>query len=202
MINTIIFDFGDIFINLNKDAIVKEFTALGLKEWYPDLDEMNKKFEVGAISEKEFLAGFQKYLPTVTIEEIRAAWNSILGDFPYERLEFLQSLKGKYRMFLLTNTDEIHIEHFENMVGESFFRDFYNCFEKVHYSYELKMRKPSEEVFRFLIHKHDLSPKRTLFVDDKKENTDTAEKLGINVWNLQVGSEDVTELFSKKIITL
>ena len=75
----------------------------------------------------------------------------------------------------------------------------YNCFEKVYYSYELKMRKPNEKIFRFLINKHDLSPKRTLFIDDKKENTDAAEKQGIQVWNLQVGQEDVTELFSKKI---
>lgn len=203
MINTIIFDFGDIFINLNKEAIVTEFTKLGLKEWYPDLDELNKKFEIGQVTEQQFLEGFIKHLPEdVTLDQIRKAWNSILGDFPLERLEFLQNLKGKFRMFLLTNTDEIHINRFEHMVGVSFSRDFYNCFEKVYFSYELKMRKPNEEVFRFLINKHDLSPKRTLFIDDKKENTDAAEKQGIQVWNLQVGEEDVTQLFSKKIISL
>jgi putative hydrolase of the HAD superfamily len=62
------------------------------------------------------------------------------------------------------------------------------------------MRKPSPEIFNYIINKHDLSPKRTLFVDDKKENTDAAEALGINVWNLEVGKEDVVDLFEKKIL--
>lgn len=202
MINTIIFDFGDIFINLDKVAIEKEFRALGLEKWHDDLDAINKKFEVGAVSENDFLAAFQFHLPNATIEQIKNAWNSILGDFPINRLEFLQNLKSKYKLFLLTNTDSIHIEHFEQKEGMSITRDFYNCFDKVYYSYELKMRKPDEEIFKFLLKQHDLSPKRTLFIDDKKENTDAAAKLGIQTWNLKVGEEDVIELFSKKIIEL
>jgi putative hydrolase of the HAD superfamily len=60
------------------------------------------------------------------------------------------------------------------------------------------MRKPQPEIFSTILNKHDLSPKRTLFVDDKKENTDAAEALGIHVWNLQVGKEDVVNLFDQK----
>ena len=86
------------------------------------------------------------------------------------------------------------------MAGISFFSDFYQCFEKVYYSYEMGMRKPQPEIFTHILNKHDLSPKRTLFVDDKKENTDAAASLGINVWNLQVGEEDVVDLFQKKIL--
>jgi putative hydrolase of the HAD superfamily len=62
------------------------------------------------------------------------------------------------------------------------------------------MRKPNANAFQYLINKHELSPKRTLFVDDKKENTDSAASLGFNVWNLQVGQEDVVDLFEKKIL--
>ena len=61
------------------------------------------------------------------------------------------------------------------------------------------MRKPDAEIFNYVIQKNDLSPKRTLFIDDKKENTDVAEQLGLIVWNLEVGKEDVVDLFSKKI---
>lgn len=202
MINTIIFDFGNIFIDLNTVGFEKAFRDLGLTEWHDDLDELNKRFEIGKATELEFIQGFQKYLPQASIDEIRAAWNTVLGDFPLERLEFLQSLKGKYRLFLLTNTDMIHIEHFEHKEGMSFTRDFYNCFEKVYYSYELGIRKPNVEVFKMLLHKHELSPRRTLFVDDRKDNTDAAAYLGIEVWNLKVGEEVVTDLFTKKIISL
>ena len=86
------------------------------------------------------------------------------------------------------------------MVGISFFSDFYQCFEKVYYSFEMGMRKPDEEIFNYLLKKHDLSPKRTLFVDDKKENTDAAAALGIQVWNLKVGEEDVVDLFDKQLL--
>lgn len=64
------------------------------------------------------------------------------------------------------------------------------------------MRKPDPAIFSYILNKHDLSPKRTLFVDDKKVNTDAAASLGIHVWNLQVGEEDVVDLFQKKELPL
>lgn len=200
MINTILFDFGDIFINLDKQAPIVEFTKLGLKEWSEDLDKLNISFEKGKISELEFIEGFQKHMPNASIAEIRSAWNTILLDFPLYRLEFLQMLSQKYRLFLLSNTDAIHIDSFQHKAGVTFYREFYQCFERVYFSFELGMRKPDAEIFNYLIKKHDLTPKRTLFIDDKKENTDAALALGFQVWNLQVGQEDVVHLFDKKII--
>ncbi|WP_298224285.1 HAD family phosphatase [Flavobacterium sp.] len=200
MINTIIFDFGDIFVNLEKETSILEFKKLGLDGPNEDLLNMNDLFERGKITELQFIEGFQKYIPNADLLDIRKAWNSVIGEFPLYRLEFLQMLSQKYRLFLLTNTDAIHISRFEHMAGMSFFSDFYQCFEKVYYSFEMGMRKPDPEIFNYILKKHDLSPKRTLFVDDKKENTDAAAALGIQVWNLQVGQEDVVDLFEKKIL--
>lgn len=200
MINTIIFDFGDIFINLDKQATIDALQKLGLSQWNEDLDELNIKFETGQISQENFLLGIQKHIPNASIDEILIAWNAILLDFPLHRLEFLQILSKEYRLFLLSNTDAIHVENFEQENGISFYSDFYQCFEKVYFSFEMKMRKPDAAIFNYLIKKHDLSPKRTLFIDDKKENTDAALALGFQVWNLQVGKEDVVDLFEKKIL--
>lgn len=200
MINTIIFDFGDIFINLDKQATSDGLEKLGLKHWNEELDELNIQFEKGQISQENFILGFQKHIPNATIDEILFAWNAVLLDFPEYRLEFLQMLSKKYRLFLLSNTDAIHIATFEQKSGISFYSDFYNCFEKVYFSFEVGMRKPEAKIYNLLINKHELSPKRTLFVDDKKENTDAAALLGFQVWNLQVGQEDVVDLFEKKIL--
>ncbi|WP_296685754.1 HAD family phosphatase [Flavobacterium sp.] len=200
MIDTIIFDFGDIFINLDKQATIDGLQRLGLSSWNEDLDQLNISFEKGQISRDNFLLGIQKHIPTATIEDILAAWNAVLLDFPLHRLEFLQLLSQKYRLFLLSNTDAIHIDHFEQREGASFYGDFYKCFEKVYFSYEMGMRKPDAEIYHALIRQHELSPKRTLFVDDKKDNTEAAKALGLHVWNLQVGQEDVIELLDKKII--
>jgi FMN phosphatase YigB (HAD superfamily) len=200
MINTIIFDFGDIFINLDKQATIDGLKALGLSQWTEDLDHLNIQFEKGQIKKEDFLTGIQKHIPNASLDEISDAWNAVLLDFPLYRLEFLQMLSKKYRLFLLSNTDAIHIDTFEKKNGESFYSDFYQCFERVYFSFELEMRKPDSDIFNYLLKKHELQAKRTLFVDDKKENTDAALALGIQVWNLKVGQEDVVDLFDKKII--
>lgn len=200
MINTIIFDFGDIFINLDKQATIDGLKKLGLSEWNEELDQLNFSFEKGQISRENFLLGFQKQMPNASFDEILKAWNAVLLDFPLYRLEFLQKLSQKYRLFLLSNTDSIHIDTFEKEHGASFSSDFYQCFEKVYFSFEMEMRKPDPEIYSHILNQHGLIAKHTLFVDDKKENTDAASALGINVWNLQVGQEDVVDLFDKEIL--
>lgn len=200
MIDTIIFDFGDVFINLDKEATPLALKKLGLNEWNSNLDALNLDFEKGKISETEFILGFQNYIPNASIHEIREAWNAILLDFPLYRLEFLQMLSQKYTLYLLSNTDSIHIERFQHKAGISFYRDFYQCFEKVYFSFELGMRKPEAAIFEFVIKEHNLLPKNTLFVDDNLENIESAEKLGLQVWHLQKGEEDVIDLFANKVI--
>jgi putative hydrolase of the HAD superfamily len=200
MINTIIFDFGDIFINLDIQATKTAFKKLGLKKWNDELHDLSLQFETGKITHENFLLGIRKHIPNASIKDIVIAWNAVLLDFPLYRLEFLQLLSKKYRLFLLSNTDAIHIETFESNSGISFYSDFYQCFEKVYFSFEIGLRKPDLDIFKHLINNHELDPKRTLFVDDKKENTDAAATLGFQVWNLQVGEDDVTQLLDKNII--
>ncbi|MFM9824700.1 HAD family hydrolase [Flavobacterium sp.] len=202
MINTIIFDFGDIFINLDKQATLDGLKKLGMSDWNEDLNQLNISFEKGQISTENFLFGLQQHAPMGSIEEITLAWNAVLLDFPLKRLEFLQKLSKKYKLFLLSNTDSIHIETFERENGISFYSDFYQCFEKIYFSFEMAMRKPDLEIYNYILAQHNLIAKHTLFVDDKKENTDAALSLGIHVWNLKVGEEDVIDLFSKKELPL
>lgn len=200
MINTIIFDFGDVLLNLEKEAGISAFKKLGLDGPNPELLDLNAKFEKGKITELQFIEGFQKYIPNASIDDIRFAWNEVIGEFPLYRLEFLQMLSHRYRLFLLTNTDAMHIDRFEHKVGLSFSGDFYRCFDKVYYSFEMGRRKPEPEVFKTIINQNDLSPKRTLFIDDKLENIEAANQAGLSTWHLQPGIEDVVDLFNKNIL--
>lgn len=200
MIDAIIFDFGDIFINLDKPATISGLQKLGMTEWNKELDQLNLSFETGSISTEEFIDGFQKQLPNASKEEILKAWNAVLADFPLYRLEFLQELSKKYRLFLLSNTDSIHINTFEEKNGISFYTAFYNCFEKVYFSFDIGMRKPDPKIYQFVLEQNNLIAENTLFVDDKTENTDSAAISGIKIWNLQVGKEDVVDLFDKELL--
>ena len=197
MIDTIIFDFGDVFINLDKEATPAALKKLGLEKWSSEIDFLNFNFEKGLITRTDFLLGLNKLVPKATQEEVLEAWNGVLLDFPMYRLEFLENLSKKYQLFLLSNTDSIHINHFKEKNGDEFYNRFYNCFEKVYFSYDLGMRKPDEEIYNFVIKENNLNPKTTLFVDDNFDNIEGAKKTGLQVWHLLKGKEDVIELFKK-----
>jgi glucose-1-phosphatase len=198
MIEHIIFDFGDVLINLDKPGLKKSLLEIGISQEHPKLQELNETFEVGGISEQDFLKGLQELSNSASISEVRSAWNTILGDFPPERLEFLQELKKTHKLYLLSNTDSIHIKHFEHRHGKDFTKAFYGCFEKVYFSFEHKMRKPNPEIYQKVLNDHHMSPKGTLFVDDKKDNILAAEAYGIHTWLLKPETENVTQLFKLK----
>lgn len=200
MIEAIIFDLGDVFLNLNSQASIDAFKKLGLTDWNDDLKEKSLFFETGKIDELEFMESIQKYIPNADLEQIREAWNAIISDFPLERLEFLEKLQNKYDLFLLSNTNQTHIDKFEHRVGLTFAREFYAHFNKIYFSFETKVRKPDEAVFNLILKQNNLKPNKTLFVDDTLENIEAAASLGIKTWQIILGQDDVTHLFDKKIL--
>ena len=200
MIETIIFDFGDVFINLDKQATPLGLKKLGLEKWSAQIDSLNFNFEKGLISKIDFLDGLNNLVPNANQKEVLDAWNGVLLDFPMYRLEFLEKISKKYQLFLLSNTDSIHINHFKDKNGDDFYNRFYNCFEKVYFSYDLGMRKPDVEIYNFVINENNLIPEKTLFVDDNFDNIEGAKKTGLQVWHLLKGKEDVIELFEKGIL--
>lgn len=199
MIKNIIFDFGDIFVNLDKPVILREMQKFGCFDALPQLEMLNAKYEIGLISTEEFIAGLQKLIPKATPEQLTNSWNAMLLDFPDYRLEFLENLAREemYRLFLLSNTNDLHIPHVAEKMGLEKFERFKNCFEQFYLSHEIHLRKPDSEIYKFVLKNHALKPEETFFVDDTKVNTDAAASLGIHTWNLLVGEEDITQLHSK-----
>ncbi|MFI2743439.1 HAD family hydrolase [Zhouia sp. PK063] len=200
MIKNIIFDFGDIFINLDKPATVQTLTTLfGKFEVSDEMNEKNQAYEMGLISSEEFTSFYQSVFPQATKEKLITAWNAILKDFPEERLLFLEKLAKQYnyRLFLLSNTNDLHIEYVIKTVSPEFFERFKNCFEQFYLSQQLKMRKPNADIFEHVLKENNLNAQETLFIDDTLENTEAAKKLGIHVWNLIPRKDDITQLFEQ-----
>lgn len=200
MIKNIIFDFGDVFINLDKKVIFREIEKFGgSPEVSHDLIALNESYEVGKIGSDEFIAQLVKVYPKASPKEIEHIWNSMLLDLPDYRLHFLENLarENKYRLFLLSNTNALHIPFFAKKVGAEKFNRFKNSFEKFYLSHEIYLRKPNREIYEFVLSENRLKAEETFFIDDTKENTDAAEKLGITCWNLQVGKEDIIHLKDK-----
>lgn len=198
MISTLLFDFGDVFINLDKTASTRNLKRLNVTDFHEDLILLNARYEKGLIDSEKFLSTICDRYPHLNAEEVMDAWNSILLDFPAHRLDFLKQLKqeGKYQLLLLSNTNDLHIDYVKKQVP--FFDEFQACFDAFYLSQKMAMRKPDTEIFEFILNTHLLKPKEVLFVDDTKENTQAAETLGIHVWNIDPITEDVTQLFEVK----
>lgn len=198
MIKTIIFDFGDVFINLDKAATGRELERREMLEFSEELLKINREYEKGLLSSKEFISSFQKNYSHLTASDITTAWNAILLDFPKHRLEFIRTLASEknYQLILLSNTNEIHIDWVRENVP--FFEEFRNYFDAFYLSQEINMRKPEPSIFTYVLERHDLDPRETLFIDDTKENTEAASDLGIHTWNLDPVKDDVVDLFRIK----
>lgn len=200
MIKNIIFDFGDIFINLDKAATLRELNQLGMPQPDPELMQLFLAYEKGSFSTSSFLQQVKPFFPNAQDAELISAWNAILLDFPEYRIEFLEALarKASYRLFLLSNTNEMHMSHVQASMGENRFSRFKNCFESFCLSHELKMRKPEPQIFQYMLEHFNLQPSETFFVDDNLENTQAAARLGIRVWHLIPEKEDIITL-SKRL---
>ncbi len=198
MIKTIIFDFGDVFINLDKPATMREMEKYEIESLSEDLLNINQQYEKGLISSEEFVKSYQTEHSQLQEEHFKNSWNAILIDFPEYRHQFLKKLSEEknYQLILLSNTNEIHIDWVKENV--SFFEDFKACFDAFYLSYEINFRKPDAEIYEFVLKEHDLKPEECLFIDDTRENTVAAENLGIHTWNIEPTREDVIDLFTAK----
>jgi putative hydrolase of the HAD superfamily len=197
MIKTILFDFGDVFINLDKNATYLSLKKFGLSEFSPEMETINEAYEIGKITTTQFLDYYQQQLPKTTKKQLIDAWNSIILNFPSYRLEFLQNIKNKgdFTLILVSNTNELHINKVIEVMGEKQYQTFKNCFDGFYLSHEIGFRKPNPNIFNYILKKHNLDPQQCLFIDDTKEHTETAKKLACNTWHLNPEKEDVVTLF-------
>lgn len=199
MIDTLIFDFGDVFINLDKQGAMQNALNLFKTDTFDDdMIKTNMLYEVGKVSTEEFIDFYTSKFSYLKKNQIIEAWNYILKDFPEYRLKFIQQLaeEKRFKLILLSNTNDMHIDFIKSNV--SFYEDFKNCFDQFYLSQEIQLRKPNKDVFDFVLDSDNLKPEQCFFVDDTKENTDMAESLGIKVWNIDETNEDVINMFNLK----
>jgi HAD superfamily hydrolase (TIGR01509 family) len=155
------------------------------------------EYEKGLLTDDEFRGSVRRALHReLTDDEIDAAWNAMLGAIPLERLQLLKNLRNHYRIFLLSNTNNIHLQSFNKTIlavsGEP---DLQAFFEHAHYSHVLKMRKPDLEIFEHVLKQHHLNPEHTMFLDDNLSNLQGASNAGIKTFHV-VDPEKMMALFS------
>lgn len=204
-INAIIFDLGGVLININYLRTIEKFTALGAELFAAAYSQYNQQetfdaFETGKISVPEFRARVNQYCRTsLTDSQFDEAWNAMLLDLPMSRISQLRQLSQRYRLFLLSNTNETHIAWFRNYLDTFYGYDsFTQLFERVYYSHQVGMRKPDREIFEFVLNENNLRGNETLFIDDSPQHIEGALKCGILAVHLQP-PKTIIDIFSEPI---
>jgi glucose-1-phosphatase len=200
-IKNIIFDFGGVILNIDYLLSEKAFEKLGFldfKFFYSQATqkELFDSLEKGLITPEYFRNEIRKFIHSgISDSQIDNAWNAMLLDLPEERIQLLEKLKAKYRIFLLSNTNAIHFDSFSSYMKNKFKRDvFSEVFEKAYVSHKIKMRKPDAEIFEHVLAESNLKKEETLFIDDSIQHIEGANKIGINTLFLKK-RETILDLF-------
>jgi putative hydrolase of the HAD superfamily len=202
-IKNIIFDFGGVICNIDPGLTKKAFINLGLTNFdivasITKTSGLFENLEIGTITPEYFRSQLRQFFTNpVTDRQLDEAWNALLLDMPEERIRLLEKLRPNYRIFLLSNSNEIHylkyVETFRNQFG---YPDFNALFEKAYFSFGVGLKKPSAGIFRHVLEKSNLEPSETLFIDDTLVHVEGAENVGIHAYHLALDKgEKVTDLF-------
>jgi len=183
----IIFDFGNVLIDLDYSKAIASFNELLKTDWNltdqlpHKLVEWINVFESGMLAEESFLWKFQHNFDTnLDPINIISAWNSLLVGMPSERFPFLLELRKKYKTYLLSNTNSLHISWIRNYLKNehqvmNWETDY---FEKVFYSHEILCRKPERLIYKYVMQQIEGKASDIIFIDDVEENIIAANAAG------------------------
>lgn len=186
MIKNLLFDLGGVIMNIRRQNCEEAFLKLGMADIGDFLGDYGQTgpfaaLEEGAIGEADFRDEVRRHIPhPVTDKEIDDAFNKFLVGIPLKRLEKLRELRGRYGIYLLSNTNPIMWKSF---IAESFRQEgmeIDDYFDGIVTSFEAKCYKPEPEIFDYVVKRLGIAPEETLFFDDSQANVDAALKLGFN----------------------
>ncbi len=195
-VEIVIFDLGGVLLNIDYNATSLEMKKLGFldfDEHYTQLAQNNlfDQLETGKISEQAFINELKAHVYSqVTPNQIVHAWNKMIGKFPNQKINLLESLNGK-RIVMLSNTNVIHwkkvLLEWKNVRQVQ----IETYFEKIFLSHEIGLRKPHVETFHYVCQSLKVLPENVLFIDDSPQHIKGAKEAGLRTFYY----EDETSFF-------
>lgn len=195
MIKAVIFDLGGVIVPLDFDRgydrlasrcsrTVQEIrAAIGATD-------LVERFECGAIAPRDFARELSAAvgLSGCGYEDFCDLWSSIFLPHTLIPESLLASLRGRYRLLLLSNTNAIHfamiranyplLEHFDELV----------------LSYEVGAMKPSPAIYEAAVERAGCLPGECFFADDIPAYVEGARRAGIDAVRFESSAQVVREL--------
>lgn len=201
-VKALLFDLGGVIMDIRREDCVAALEALGMKEAGSMLGDYGQtgpflSLEKGEITPEEFRRELRAYLPAgVTDAQIDAAFQRFLTGIPVRRLRALEALHGRYKIYMLSNTNAIM---WYGRIDEEFRKDGHDMgyyFDGWVPSFEVKAYKPDARIFRIACERFGLTPGETLFFDDSQANCEAASALGFRTAWVRPGT-DFTDWFPR-----
>jgi putative hydrolase of the HAD superfamily len=189
-IDAVIFDFGGVILNLDYPATEKALlTLVGKKDAHYSKAHQGRIFddlEIGAVDAKGFHEGMNELAGRpLDPQEVDKAFCAMLLDVRPERFDFIRNVGRHRRIFLFSNTNEIHKAVFDKTLERHLGPGGFDAlFEAAYYSHLMGLRKPHPESYRHILDKQGLVAERTLFIDDNKDNIAGAASVGLQTVHL------------------
>lgn len=204
-IKNLIFDLGGVILDLSIDHTLQAFSTLSgidlrkVSELYtsPGFET----YEKGMMTDDDFRDYVREVFSVqCSTSEIDACWNAMLRGFPIAKLQLLQKLKEDYSVFLLSNTNSIHIKHMNQVMLPALNLPpipLEGYFHRAYYSHIMKKRKPNADIFQQVLNENGLLAEQTLFLDDNLPNVEGAKQLGIKTVHV-VAPDTIFEYFNEQ----
>ena len=199
-IKNIVFDLGGVLVDLDFKSAINGLQKAGFANVKEQLQAFDRegifqKFELGEMTTDEFRSAIRENSTvTLTDEEVDALWNLMLLEIPREKLELILDLRGKYMVYLLSNTNSIHWDYVcKNAFNYRGFR-VSDYFEKTFLSFEMHLAKPDKAIFEKMLEDANLLAEETLFIDDSEANCKAAAEVGIHAHHYHIG-DDLSKIF-------
>ena len=205
-IKNIIFDLGGVVLDIDESIVYKELEKMGINTselaHSKEFIDIMSKFDTGIYTAPSFrkktkaLLGLEK----MTDKRFDAIWNAMLLDIPRERIAALEQIRKHSKIFLMSNSNEIHYDLYVRDLQLRFgYNEFDELFNKSYFSFAEHLEKPDPRFFELILDHEGLLPKETLFIDDTEANIKVAKSLGINTYHIS-REELVRNLFVNGVL--
>ncbi len=201
-IKNIIFDFGGVLYDIDFSRSVKELEKLGVADFDNLLTKAKQHhlfdlIDVGKITPEFFRDEFRALVnKNLSNRQVDYIWNALLLGYKDESMKLLPIIRKNYKIFLLSNSNQIHYDYYSPLLQQYGYSSFDELFDKAYFSHEIHFRKPNPESFRFVIDEQHILPEETLFIDDLLPNIEGAEKVGLQACYLDLEKgESIVSLF-------
>ncbi|GAB4377542.1 MAG: HAD family phosphatase [Salibacteraceae bacterium] len=190
-IKAVLFDLGGVLLDIDYQRPVEAFNKLnpiGFEQLYNKQRQADlfDKLETGKLTAQGFLKQLREWYPKQTDRDLISAWNSIILQFPDGQLDLVRRVREHRPVYLLSNTNEIHEQHFNQLLQrQSPYKSLDELFDEIFLSHRIGLRKPDEQVFQFVLSKTGLDVGHVLFIDDSAQHIEAARAMGFRTHRLE-----------------